>query len=460
LESLLMLDTDSPLLTDFYEITMAAAYFESGQKDRVGVFEMFVRNFPRNRRYLVAAGLEQVIHYLLNFRFSSSHISFLKSQKELKHVSENFYDYLRGLRFTGNVWAIPEGTIFFPNEPVIRVEAPIIESQIIETYLLSTINFQTLIATKASRIVSSAGNSPVFEFGSRRAHGPNASVLAARASFIAGCSGTSNSFAGYKLGIPVSGTMAHSFIMNYDSELEAFSEFSKVFPSATLLVDTYDPFKAISKIIDSRMSVTCVRIDSGDLLSTSKKIRRILDSSGYASTKIMASGNLNEYIISDLLANSAPIDYFGVGTELGTSRDDPALEGVYKLVAIKSRLKGDQEFQISYKQKTSPGKTTYPAPKQVFRILRDGIIDRDVLTVEGDTVDQGISLLLQYMDRGKVIRALPSLKSIRSKHREGLKALPAALREIHSESESSSTIVVIGKKLKQIIGEPDTKLVL
>ena len=208
------------------------------------------------------------------------------------------------------------------------------------------------------------------------------------------------------------------------------------------------------------MSVACVRIDSGDLLSTSKKIRRILDSSGYASTKIMASGNLNEYIISDLLANSAPIDYFGVGTELGTSRDDPALEGVYKLVAIKSRLKGDQEFQISYKQKTSSGKTTYPAPKQVFRILRDGIIDRDVLTVEGDTVDQGISLLLQYMDTGKVIRALPSLKSIRSKHREGLKALPAALREIHSESESSSTIVVIGKKLKQIIGEPDTKLVL
>jgi nicotinate phosphoribosyltransferase len=448
LESLLMSDTDSPLLTDFYEITMAAAYFESGQKDRVGVFEMFVRNFPRNRRYLVAAGLEQVIHYLLNFRFSPSHISFLKSQKELKHVSENFYDYLRGLRFTGNVWAIPEGTIFFPNEPVIRVEAPIIESQIIETYLLSTINFQTLIATKASRIVSSAGNSP------------NASVLAARASFIAGCSGTSNSFAGYKLGIPVSGTMAHSFIMNYDSELDAFSEFSKVFPSATLLVDTYDPFKAISKIIDSRMSVACVRIDSGDLLSTSKKIRRILDSSGYASTKIMASGNLNEYSIGDLLAKSAPIDYFGVGTELATSRDDPALEGVYKLVAIKSRLKGDQEFQISYKQKTSPGKTTYPAPKQVFRILRDGIIDRDVLTVEGDTVDQGISLLLQYMDTGKVIRALPSLKSIRSKHREGLKALPAALREIHSESESSSTIVVIGKKLKQIIGEPDTKLVL
>jgi nicotinate phosphoribosyltransferase len=445
LESLLMSDTDSPLLTDFYEITMAAAYFESGQKDRVGVFEMFVRNFPRNRRYLVAAGLEQVIHYLLNFRFSPSHISFLKSQKELKHVSENFYDYLRGLRFTGNVWAIPEGTIFFPNEPVIRVEAPIIESQIIETYLLSTINFQTLIATKASRIVSSAGNSPVFEFGSRRAHGPNASVLAARASFIAGCSGTSNSFAGYKLGIPVSGTMAHSFIMNYDSELDAFSEFSKVFPSATLLVDTYDPFKAISKIIDSRMSLACVRIDSGDLLSTSK---------------IMASGNLNEYSIGDLLAKSAPIDYFGVGTELATSRDDPALEGVYKLVAIKSRLKGDQEFQISYKQKTSPGKTTYPAPKQVFRILRDGIIDRDVLTVEGDTVDQGISLLLQYMDRGKVIRALPSLKSIRSKHREGLKALPAALREIHSESESSSTIVVIGKKLKQIIGEPDTKLVL
>lgn len=443
-------DFDSPLLTDFYEITMAGAYFESGQKDRIGIFEMSVRNLPRNRKYLVTAGLEQVINYLLNFRFRSSHINFLKSQKLLERISEKFYDYLLNLRFTGNIWAVPEGTIVFPNEPLIRVEAPIIESQIVETYLLSTLNFQTLIASKASRLVNSASNRPVFEFGSRRAHGPNASVLAARASFIGGCSGTSNSLAGYKLGIPVSGTMAHSFIMNYDSEIQALSAFSRVFPFATLLIDTYDPYQAISKIIDVKMNVACIRIDSGDLLTTSKKLRSILDNSGYASTKIMASGNLDENAINKLLVNSAPIDYFGVGTELSTSRDDPALEGVYKLVAIKFRSKTNEKFQISYKRKTSPGKTTYPAPKQVFRIFRKGKIDRDVLTVEGDTVGKGIPLLMRYIEGGKLVRELPSLKSIQSRHRVQLKSLPSALRD--PQARSNPIAVIIGERLKQIIG--------
>jgi len=428
---------------------MAAAYFETGQKDRIGQFEMFVRNFPRNRKYLVAAGLEQVIQYLMNFRFGTQHIKFLKSQKVLGHIGEDFFDYLLGLRFTGDVWAVPEGTILFPNEPIIRVEAPIVESQIVETYLLSTINFQTLVASKASRIVNSAGGRPVIEFGSRRAHGPNASVLAARASFIAGCVGTSNSLAGFKLGIPVSGTMAHSFIMNFDTEEEAFIAFLRIFPSATLLIDTYDPIQAVSKILSAKIEVDSVRIDSGDLLSTSRKLRRLLNSYGYTSTKIMASGNLDENAIKKLIAHSAPIDCFGVGTELSTSRDDPALDGVYKLVAVKYKPAAGGNYRISYKQKTSPGKRTYPAPKQVFRVLRYGKIRKDVLTLQGDTIDKATPLLIQYMEGGNLIEKLPTLSDIQDRHKEQSKILPEPLKEL--DSKPGPELVVISKKLKQII---------
>jgi nicotinate phosphoribosyltransferase len=249
---------DIALATDFYELTMAAAYYyryfirpadkaTSDSKSEKGVFEMFVRKLPRNRSYLVAAGLEQVLYFLMNIRFNEEQLSYLESQEVFKDVGEDFFEYLRNLKFTGTIWAVPEGTILFPNEPLIRVEAPMIEAQIVETYLLSMMNFQSLIATKASRIVTAAKGKSIIEFGSRRAHGPQAALLAARASYIAGCIGTSNALAGYKLGIPVFGTMAHSFVMSFEKEEEAFKQFNKVFPSGYLLVDTYDSIAAIKK---------------------------------------------------------------------------------------------------------------------------------------------------------------------------------------------------------------------
>lgn len=442
-------DFNSPLLTDFYEFVMAAAYFESGQVHKFGVFEMFTRKLPRNRKYLIAAGLEQVTQYLLNFRFKTEEITFLKSQKPLSNINDKFFEYLLTLKFTGDVWAVPEGTIVFPYEPLIRVEAPIVEAQLIETYLLSVMNFQTLIASKASRIVSAAADRPVIEFGSRRAHGPNASVLAARASFIGGCQATSNTLAAFSMNIPVSGTMAHSYIMNFDTEEEAFLTFSRLFPSSTLLIDTYDPVQAIAKIKTLGIDVAAIRIDSGDLLIISKIVRKLLDDAGYRSTKIMASGDLNEGTIYELLSRSAPIDLFGVGTELSTSRDDPALDGSYKLVATKIRSSSKEKYELRYRQKLSPGKHTYPGPKQVFRILCGGKIERDVLTLEGDIIDGGRPLLIEYINQGHLVTNLPCLVDIQAECKEQLKTLPDLYLDLGPEPQVSP--VVISDKLKQII---------
>ncbi|MGI0033128.1 MAG: nicotinate phosphoribosyltransferase, partial [Nitrososphaeraceae archaeon] len=379
-------ERDVALFTDFYELCMAAAYFNSNQKDTIGLFEMFVRKLPKNRSYLVSAGLEQVIHFLLNFRFKHDHIEYLRNHKMFINVSDKFFEYLSELKFTGNLWAMPEGSIVFPNEPLLRIEAPIIEAQVVETYILSVINFQTLIASKASRIVEAAQGRPIIEFGSRRAHGPNAGILAARASIIAGCQGTSNTFAAYKMGIPASGTMAHSFVMNFASEEEAFEAFCKAFPQSTLLVDTYDPINAVKIATQKGLEFEGVRIDSGDIFSESKEVRRILDDAGRKSAKIMATGDLNEHIIYDMVSKQAPIDYFGVGTELSTSRDDPALNGVYKLVAIKiksNNLKGNK-YQTIYKRKKSPGKENYPGPKQVHRLIRNNKLITDILTLDDE----------------------------------------------------------------------------
>jgi nicotinate phosphoribosyltransferase len=331
---------DTALAIDLYQLVMAAAYyFSSYHKDTKmrAIFELFVRTLPRNRSYLVAAGLEQVIHFILNMKFNDNHISYLKSLEIFQHIPIVFFDYLKGFNFTGDVWAVPEGTVLFPYEPIVRVEAPIIEAQIIESYVLSLINFQSLIATKASRVVTAAKGRPVIEFGSRRAHGPQAAFLAARAAYIAGCTGTSNTLAGYKLGIPVFGTMAHSFIMSFEKEEEAFQQFNNVFPHAFLLVDTYDTINAIKNIVKLGIKTNGIRLDSGDLYFLSIQARNLLDNvegGKYSNTKIMASGDLNEYAIQDLVNKNAPIDFFGVGTELSTSRDDPAMNGVYKLVAV------------------------------------------------------------------------------------------------------------------------------
>lgn len=454
IESLFLSEGDFAIATDLYQLTMAAVYFESHQTDRIGVFEAFVRKLPKNRSYLVAAGLEQAIHYLLNMRFTEEQISYLKSTDTFSHVGEDFFEYLRNFRFTGDVWAVPEGTVLFPNEPIIRVAAPIIESQIAETFLLSIINFESLIAAKASRIAYAAGNKKVVEFGTRRAHGPQAALLAARASCIGGCAGTSNTLAGYKLGIPVYGTMAHSFVMNYDNEIDSFKEFNKVFPNGLLLVDTYDTLNAVRKIVRNGLRATGIRIDSGDLHELSVRSREILDDAGYKDAIIMASGDLNEYIISDLLKRNARIDVFGVGTELATSRDDPAMNGVYKLVAIRIPSKETGKLdKMLYKMKTSPGKRNYPGPKQVCRTISEGIIKTDLIALESERPpEHSIQLLTKYMTKGTLERKLPSLEEIRKYHQDQMTILPSEFKRLDITAEKfpvvfSDTLETLARSL-------------
>lgn len=443
MDSFLLPEKDIAFYTDFYELSMAAAYFKANQKSTIGIFEMFIRKLPRNRSYLVAAGLEQVIDFLLNFRFKDNHIKYLRNHRMFNNISDDFFEFLLELKFTGNLWAMPEGSVVFPNEPLLRIEAPIIEAQLAETYILSIVNFQTLIASKASRIVEAAQGHPIVEYGSRRAHGPNAGILAARASIIGGCQGTSNTFAAYKMGLPASGTMAHSYVMNFASEEEAFQSFSEVFPQSTLLVDTYDPINAVKIAIQKGINFEGVRIDSGDILSISKEIRRILDHAGRSSARIMASGDLNEHIISDMVSKDAPIDYFGVGTELCTSRDDPALNGVYKLVAIKTRpntFKGNK-YQIIYKRKKSPGKQNYPGPKQVHRISRNNKLITDILTLDDEQISASSPMLKQYIKGGALTERLPSILEIRNWCRIQVNILPERYRILDNVPDSFPVVV-------------------
>jgi nicotinate phosphoribosyltransferase len=441
---------DAALATDFYELTMAAAYLRSGQMDRTAVFEAFVRKLPRNRSYMVVAGLEQVLHYITNLRFNDDQISFLQSLEGLCNAGDDFFEYLRHFKFTGDVWAVAEGTVLFPDEPFIRIEAPLIEAQILETYLLSMMNFQSLIATKASRIVNAARGRDVVEFGFRRAHGPQAALLAARASYIGGCVGTSNALAGKRLGIPTFGTMAHSFVMNYNSEIQAFQEFLKVFPDGFLLVDTYDTVAAVDMIVKAGVQTGGIRLDSGDLYDLSVKSRSLLDNAGYKEAKIMASGDLNEYVIEELVRRGAPIDIFGVGTELTTSRDDPAMNGVYKLVAIKIQEKGN--IKVLYKMKTSIGKKTYPGPKQVYRIIGDNAIFSDEIALEDEPAPKGSTALLQkYLEQGKLIREIPPLHETREFHRQQVGLLPFKFTSIVPTAESFP--VLFSERLKRFMQE-------
>ena len=450
-------DDCTSLCTDLYQLTMAAAYYVSPNQisNSQGIFEMFVRKLPLNRSYIVAAGLEQALQFILSMKFNDKQISYIRSLDAFKTVDEDFYDYLKAFKFTGTVWAVPEGTVLFPNEPILRIEAPIIEAQIVETYILSIINFQSLIATKASRIVSAASGRSVIEFGSRRAHGPQAGFFAARASFIGGCTGTSNMLAGHKLRIPVFGTMAHSFIMSFENEGEAFKHFNHIFPSGFLLVDTYDSIMAVKKIIQTGIRANGIRLDSGDLLHLSIDIRGILDQAGYYSTKIMASGDLNEYLIRELIDKGAPIDLFAVGTELVTSRDDPAMNGVYKLVAMRlpsststssnllvtsntntklNNYNDHNKGQLIYKIKISPGKKMYPGSKQIHRILKNNLIKIDLVTLDNEAVNDdninSIPLLRKYIQHGKILEEMPSMQTIQKFHLQQLNTLPLKFKNL------------------------------
>jgi nicotinate phosphoribosyltransferase len=417
---------DAALATDLYELTMAAAYFENGEKDKA-TFELFVRNLPKNRSYLIAAGLEQALQYLKKLHFKESHIEFLRKHPSFKNVSKAFFDYLMRFKFSGDVFAVPEGTVVFADEPIMQVRAPIIEAQIVETYLLALINYETLIATKAARVVQSARGRGVVEFGSRRAHGPEAALLAARASYIGGCIGTSNVLAGYLFGIPTYGTMAHSYIMTYDSEEEAFERFCRVFPSnPALLLDTYDTIQGAQKAVRLKTQPSMVRLDSGDRYDLSFKVRKILDDAGLKNTEIFVSGDLNEYILEDLTSRGAPIDSFGVGTELVTSRDDPALSGIYKLVSL------DKQGRTIYRVKTSEGKRTLPGAKQIHRRYSEaGEIQEDILSLKEEATPPGATpLLVQTMADGEIVYELPSIAEIQEGAKREVEALPSKYRSL------------------------------
>ncbi len=386
----------SGLLTDLYELTMAAGYLRK-HMPAVATFELFVRKLPPARNYLVAAGLEQALDFLERVRFSEQDIAYLRGLATFRHVDTRFFDYLREFRFRGEVWAMPEGTIFFPGEPVLRVTAPIAEAQIVETALLSTVHFQTLIASKAARVTKAAEGRMVIEFGSRRAHGTEASVLGARAAFIGGCAGTSNAYAGQRFGIPVHGTQAHSWIMAHEDEAEAFGEFLEVFPEeATLLVDTYDARAALEKIIGRGKKPAGIRLDSGDLLADSRWARVRLDEAGWNGVKIFASGDLDEGRIAELLRGGARIDGFGVGTALSTSSDAPHLSVIYKLAEVAEG--GESRMTAKY----SEHKKTYPGRKQVWR-ARDarGRYRGDTIALEEERVSEGEPLLELVMREGK-----------------------------------------------------------
>ncbi|HDH96971.1 MAG TPA: nicotinate phosphoribosyltransferase [Proteobacteria bacterium] len=411
------------LHTDLYQITMAAAYFSLGKADMRAAFEYFVRDMPKSRSFLLFCGLEQALEYLENLKFTDDQIEYLRELQVFRHVSAEFFDYLREFRFTGDVWAMPEGTVFFAPEPALWVEAPIIEAQIVETALLSILNFQTLVASKAARVVIAAGGRPVAEFGTRRAHGAEAAVMAARAAYVAGCPATSNVEAGKRFGIPVVGTMAHSFVMSFDSEREAFKGYLDVFPeSAIFLIDTYDTIAAAKLAAEFGEQVVGVRLDSGDIAALAKDVRRILDEAGMRGTKIMASGDLNEYKIDELIKSGAPVDSFGVGTEMATSRDDPSLGGIYKLVEV---LEGGRWIP---KRKASQNKATLPYRKQVYRIYRDGIADHDYICPHAEE-HEGEPLLVKVMDRGRAIYRR-TLEDARKRASEQVDALPEPLKDI------------------------------
>lgn len=400
--------------TDLYQLTMAAGYHAHRRTEKAS-FELFVRRLPPHRSYLVVAGLAQVVEYLRNLRFSDEEIAYLQSLAVFKHVSKDFFAYLRDFRFSGDVWAMPEGTIAFAGEPLLRVTAPLIEAQILETWLLSTINFQTLIASKAARIVDAAQGRAIVEFGTRRAHGMEAAFYAARAAFISGCIGTSNVEVGMHFGIPVYGTAAHSWVMSFDRELDSFRAFHEIFPvHTTLLIDTYDTIAGAKLATEIGPSLRGIRLDSGDLCELSKQVREILDKAGMQNTKIMASGDLDEFKITELLAKNAPIDLFGVGTELSTSRDDPALGGVYKLVELNGQPK----------MKLSQEKATYPYCKQVWRSYADdGTFLGDVIGMQEENDLSGEALLQPVMRNGELIAPLPSLAETQKYARQQIQNL-------------------------------------
>jgi nicotinate phosphoribosyltransferase len=442
------------LFTDYYELTMCASYFDNKHFEPA-TFDLFIRRMPENRSYFLFAGLEDVLQYLQSIRFTEEHLVYLKKQG----FKNGFLDYLRAFQFSGDVWAVPEGTVAFPNEPLIRVTAPIIESQLIETFLLNTINLQTMIATKSSRVVQSAKGKSVIEFGLRREHGIDAGMKVARSSYIAGCQGTSNVLAALTYGIPVFGTMAHSFVMSYPKEIDAFRAFIKTFPNkSTLLIDTYDELAGAEKAIIVAKELEAkghmlggVRLDSGDLAKSSKRIRKILDANGLGYVKIFASGDLDEFKITQFLNEGAMIDSFGVGTKMGTSADRPYLDIIYKLCET---MTSDGIF--SPIMKLSKDKITLPGRKQVYRIKdEEGSFQKDIIAISDEKV-KGEQLLVKVMEGGKLIYTLPTIDEIRAKAAENVSKLPAEFKVL---TNAPVYLVELSQKLQSLIETTKSQLI-
>jgi len=429
------------LLCDFYELTMGRGYFESEMRHKIAYFDVFYRRVPDGGGYAIAAGLEQIIRYIEDLRFTDSDIEYLRGRKIF---SEEFLAFLADFKFTGDIWAVPEGTVVFPGEPMLTVRAPAIEAQLIETYILLCFNHQSLIATKASRMVRAAEGRPISEFGSRRAHGEDAAVYGARAAYIAGCAGTACTLSDKLFGVPAGGTMAHSWVQMFDSEYEAFLTYCKLYPdNPTLLVDTYSVFgsglpnaiRAIKEVLWPLGLKKCaIRIDSGDIAYLSKKARRLLDDEGLTDCRIIVSNSLDEYIIRDLIQQEAAVDAFGIGERLITAKSEPVFGCVYKLAAVE-----DEDGTITPKIKVSENaaKITNPSFKKLWRMYSNetGKAMADLLTLHHETIDQSQPLeifdpeytwkrtvlenytaremLVPIFKNGKLVYNLPPLNEIR-----------------------------------------------
>ena len=417
-----MSQSQSAMLTDLYQLTMLQAYFDEGMQD-TAVFEFFVRALPPGRNFLLAAGLEQVLCYLEQFRVTEAELDWLRAHGGFR---EPFLAALGVLRFIGDVHALPEGSVFFINEPILRITAPIAQAQVVESRLLSLAHLSTLIASKAARSVLAAPGKLLVDFGMRRAHGAEAGLLAARAAYLAGFSGTATVLAGIEFGVPVFGTMAHSYIEAHADEISAFKAFARSFPAdVVLLIDTYDTERAAEKVVRlapelarEGIRVRGVRLDSGDLAAHARAVRAILDRGGLSEVTIFSSGNLDELKLQQLLAAGAPIDGFGIGTSLDTSSDAPFLDCAYKL----------QEYAGTPRRKHSEGKATWPGRKQVYRqFAPDGTFDHDVVALESDP-QQGTPLLVPVMHGGRRVAAAETLASARARAAAEMARLPPHLR--------------------------------
>ena len=414
------------LSTDLYQLTMAAGYHLGGEAGWAS-FELSVRELPPTRGFVVAVGLEQALDFLESARFTHEDIAYLRSVPPLKRVPKSFFEeFLPQFRFRGNVWAMPEGTPVFAKEPILRVTAPVAEAQLVETALLAIVLFQTSVASKAVRVVQAAAGRPVVEFGARRAHGTEAAVLAGRAAYLGGCAATSDVETGRRFGVPLSGTMAHSWVMSHASERHAFDRFAAIYgDEAVFLLDTYDTLEAARKVARSDLRPAAVRLDSGDLAVLSRKVRQTLDAAGLRETQIVASGDLDEHKIAALVGAGAPIDGFGVGTALSTSSDAPALSGVYKMVEIE---RGGRNQPTA---KLSTGKRTHGGCKQVWRVWAGHTADYDVLGTISEPGPPDSSQLLQcVMKAGRRVGDLPSLVQARNTCAEAVGRLPPPVRAL------------------------------